>query len=117
MGFIQIATPAAADEASEALLEEEESAEVAVAVAAAPVRPAPPSAAATLAAAAAAAAPAPASLPASAPTTAVEMDFFGGQSGSGIYCRPASLSTPNPFLFEYFADYFVKNVGKAMGLC
>nr|XP_033957960.1 clathrin coat assembly protein AP180 isoform X8 [Pseudochaenichthys georgianus] len=86
------ATPAAADEASEALLEEEESAEVAVAVAAAPVRPAPPSAAATLAAAAAAAAPAPASLPASAPTTAVEMDFFGDAFAPSPGDGPAAVA-------------------------
>ncbi|XP_034085276.1 clathrin coat assembly protein AP180 isoform X10 [Gymnodraco acuticeps] len=105
------ATLAAADEASEALLEEEESAEVAVAVAAAPVRPAPPSAAATLAAAAAAAVPAPASLPASAPTTAVEMDFFGdafapspGDGPAAVAAGPAadafggsdSYSSPEP---------------------
>ncbi|KAI9520846.1 hypothetical protein NQZ68_013251 [Dissostichus eleginoides] len=85
------ATPAAADEASEALLEEEESAEVVVAVAAAPVRPAPPSAAATIAAAAAAA-PAPASLPASAPTTAVEMDFFGDAFAPSPGDGPAAVA-------------------------
>lgn len=105
MGFICIASPAAADEASEALLAEGESADVDADAAAS----APTVAAATTAAAAA---PAPASLPVSAPvtTSAAEIDFFGGQSEDPnpdvrIGCRagytawqPACFSATSPFI-------------------
>lgn len=82
-GFIYKATPAAADEASEALLAEGQSAQGDAAAAAAPAASAPTVAAAA-AAATTVAAP-PASLPISAPApTSTDLDLFGGQSASGI---------------------------------
>lgn len=106
MGFIYIATPAATDEASEALLAEGESdAADDAAAAAAPAAPAPKAAAATATTTVAAAAPVPASLPVKAPASAADMDLFGGQSGPRIECRrgytawqPACLSIRSPFI-------------------
>lgn len=88
MGFVCIATPAAADEASEALLQEGQSADADAAAATAPAA-APAASAPT-----AAAAPAPASLPVSAPTTtsATDLDLFGGQSGPKIGCKPGKTA-------------------------
>lgn len=83
MGFAYIAAPAAADEASEALLAEGQSADADAAAASAPT-----AAAAAATAVAAPAAP-PTSLPVTAPTTtSTDLDLFGGQSPLGIACRP-----------------------------
>lgn len=82
MGFTYIATPAATDEASDALLAEGQSADADAAAASAPT------AAAAVTAVAAPAAP-PTSLPVTAPTTtSTDLDLFGGQSPLGIACRP-----------------------------
>lgn len=93
MGIIHIASPAATDEASEALLEEGQSADADAAAAAAPAASAPTAAATAAAAAAAtvAAPPAPpTSLPVAAPaTTSTDLDLFGGQSALRIGCRPS----------------------------
>ncbi|XP_044062951.1 clathrin coat assembly protein AP180 isoform X4 [Siniperca chuatsi] len=90
------ATPAATDEASEALLAEGESADADDAAAAAPAASAPTATAATTAAAAA---PTPASLPVSAPATtaAADMDLFGdafapspGDGSAAVAAGPAA---------------------------
>ncbi|XP_076592334.1 clathrin coat assembly protein AP180 isoform X3 [Chaetodon auriga] len=81
------ASPAAADEASEALLAEGQSADAA---AAAPSAAAPAASAPTAAAAPAAAAPA--SLPVSAPatTSATDLDLFGGDGPAAVAAGPAA---------------------------
>ncbi|XP_032373907.1 clathrin coat assembly protein AP180 isoform X8 [Etheostoma spectabile] len=85
------ATPAATEEASEALLAEGESADAADAAAGAPAPPAP------AAATAAAPAPAPASLPISAPASSADLDLFGdafapspGDGPAAVAAGPAS---------------------------
>lgn len=91
VGLCGVAAPAAADEASDALLAEDDSAAAdadtaaAAAPAAAATAAAPAPAASAPAAAAAAAKPAPASLPVSAAAT--DLDLFGGQSGHMTGCR------------------------------
>lgn len=85
MGIIHIASPAATDEASEALLEDGQSADADAAAAAASATAA---AASATAAAATVVAP-PTSLPIAAPaTTSTDLDLFGGQSAIRIGCRP-----------------------------
>ncbi|XP_070821785.1 clathrin coat assembly protein AP180-like isoform X3 [Chaetodon trifascialis] len=83
------ASPAAADEASEALLAEGQSAD-ADAAAAAPSAAAPAASAPTATAAPAAAAPA--SLPVSAPatTSATDLDLFGGDGPAAVATGPAA---------------------------
>ncbi|XP_029307490.1 clathrin coat assembly protein AP180 isoform X15 [Cottoperca gobio] len=99
------ATPAAPDEASEALLEDGDSADAEDGAAVAPATPTPTAAAAAATTAAAPTAkptpkpapkpvpkPAPArpSLPVSAPTAAANMDFFGGDGPAALAAGPAA---------------------------
>ncbi|XP_032373909.1 clathrin coat assembly protein AP180 isoform X10 [Etheostoma spectabile] len=88
------ATPAATEEASEALLAEGESADAADAAAGAPAPPAP------AAATAAAPAPAPASLPISAPASSADLDLFGGDGPAAVAAGPASDAFGGSDMFD-----------------
>lgn len=95
MGFICIATPAAADGGSKAPPKEEKSADADAAPAA------------SVASTTAAAKPAPASLPVSAPaaTTAADIDLFGGQCGPRLgYRQHGNLAAGRTLSIQKFTD-------------
>ncbi|XP_044062962.1 clathrin coat assembly protein AP180 isoform X14 [Siniperca chuatsi] len=106
------ATPAATDEASEALLAEGESADADDAAAAAPAASAPTATAATTAAAAA---PTPASLPVSAPATtaAADMDLFGGDGSAAVAAGPAADAFGGSDMFDSMPEQSPTTESKA----
>ncbi|XP_029307489.1 clathrin coat assembly protein AP180 isoform X14 [Cottoperca gobio] len=122
------ATPAAPDEASEALLEDGDSADAEDGAAVAPATPTPTAAAAAATTAAAPTAkptpkpapkpvpkPAPArpSLPVSAPTAAANMDFFGGDGPAALAAGPAADAFGGSDMFDSMPEQSPTTESKA----